>query len=196
MGDPGLESWIASLRVSRVRTSPTPGDEKASGRETGAGSGMRWPALLVRWDLDSASWRTCQLSLDGEWTLFSETFPTWGTMRSGALYRLPTWAPRTSASAFSSWRTPCARDHHPSSLANRTRNVPSIQLAHQAAEFWPTPNVPNGGRTLPPEAVAAKGKLAKGKAQIDLGCFARLWPTPKGSAANYGQPREDDWGDL
>jgi hypothetical protein len=36
------------------------------------------------------------------------------------------------------WRTPVERDHHPHGLANRTRNVPTILLAHQA-DAWPEP---------------------------------------------------------
>jgi hypothetical protein len=61
---------------------------------------------------------------------------------------------------------------------------------------WPTPNVPNGGRALSPEDVAAKGKTAKGKRQVGLENVVSFWPTPKASAENYGQPREDDRGDL
>jgi hypothetical protein len=41
------------------------------------------------------------------------------------------------------WRSPCERDHHPNSIENRTRNVPTIMLAHQANAHqanWPTPN--------------------------------------------------------
>ena len=37
--------------------------------------------------------------------------------------------------AAQNWRTPCERDHHPSTLGNRTRNPDQILLAHQTA-FW------------------------------------------------------------
>lgn len=36
----------------------------------------------------------------------------------------------------------------------------------------------------------------KGKRQVGLENVASLWPTPKSSAENYGQPRENDRGDL
>jgi hypothetical protein len=46
------------------------------------------------------------------------------------------------------------------------------------AALWPTPNVPNGGRTLSPEAIEAKGSTPKGKRQVGLENVASLWPTP------------------
>ena len=64
------------------------------------------------------------------------------------------------------------------------------------AAMWPTPNVPNGGRTMSPADVEAKGATAKGKRQVGLENVAKFWPTPKAGAENYGQPREDDRGDL
>jgi len=52
------------------------------------------------------------------------------------------------------------------------------RVLDEEAALWPTPNVPNGGRTLSPEAVAAKGATAKGKRQVGLENVASLWPTP------------------
>jgi len=34
------------------------------------------------------------------------------------------------------------------------------------------------------------------KRQVGLEQAVKMWPTPKGSPEHYGQPREDDWGDL
>lgn len=44
---------------------------------------------------------------------------------------------------------------------------------------WPTPNVPNGGRTLSEEEILQKGSTKKGKRQVGLENVASLWPTPK-----------------
>ena len=47
-------------------------------------------------------------------------------------------------------------------------------------ENWPTPNVPNGGRKLDSETVAAKGRKVDGtKAQVGLGDAVKLWMTPE-----------------
>lgn len=52
-----------------------------------------------------------------------------------------------------------------------------------------TPIVPNGGRTLSAEDVAAKGATAKGKRQVDLNNQVRhLLPTPN---ANESDPTEE-----
>ena len=44
--------------------------------------------------------------------------------------------------------------------------------------LWPTPNVPNGGRTMTAEDALNKGKTAKGKRQVTLENAVRFWPTP------------------
>lgn len=48
-------------------------------------------------------------------------------------------------------------------------------------ETWPTPNVPNGGRTMSDEDVENKGATDKGKRQVGLENVATRfqWPTPR-----------------
>jgi hypothetical protein len=71
------------------------------------------------------------------------------------------------------WATPAAHER-----AQTPRAVDhGVQLANQVSE-WATPVVPNGGRTLSDEDVAAKGSTAKGKWQVDLANQVRLWSTP------------------
>lgn len=75
--------------------------------------------------------------------------------------------------AASLWGTPTSheRTHTPRQVAS------GIQLANQVDQ-WPTPNVPNGGRTMSPEDIANKGMTAKGKRQVGLENVAQLFPTP------------------
>ena len=47
------------------------------------GSGEKWPASFARWDRDTSTWRTPQLSLLGVSGSYSETWPRWGMMRDG-----------------------------------------------------------------------------------------------------------------
>src|SRR6516162_9436624 len=47
--------------------------------------------------------------------------------------------------------------------------------------FWPTPNVPNGGRTMKPEDIMAKGKTANGKRQVGLENVVKLLETSETS---------------
>ena len=70
-------------------------------------SGSSTRASLASFDPATWSLRTSQRLLTGDWTPFSEALPRSGTMRSGSIYALPTWAPRTDASGCSSspWPT-------------------------------------------------------------------------------------------
>ena len=45
---------------------------------------------LAKYDPDKCLWKTRQYSLAGDLEPFSETFPRWGMMQSGELYRVPT----------------------------------------------------------------------------------------------------------
>jgi hypothetical protein len=59
------------------------------------------------------------------------------------------------------------------------------------ATHWPTPNVPNGGRTTSTSNYAADGS----KRQIDLGAAASLWQTPASdSFRSRGGDRRDEMG--
>lgn len=60
-----------------------------------------------------------------------------------------------------------------------------------AASQWMTPDVPNGGRTLSLEAVAAKGATDKGKRQVGLESQSRLWATPKTPTGGANSKREE-----
>lgn len=125
--------------------------------------------------------------------MFSKTFPAWGSMRSGGLWQRLTWGPRTSEDESFFWRTPTMRGHHPAGLENRTKHIPTIQLAHQV-NMWSTPQAFDSN-------ACERSQEARERALTKGGCRnlredVLLWPTPKGSAENYGQPRENDRGDL
>lgn len=155
----GVESWIASLRESRVRETASP--ESESSKTTRVTSGLTRGASFGTWDRSSSFWRTCQGSLfptgkEDEARLsagYSESWPKTGGMQNGACYRRPSVVPRTSESGSS---------------------------------FWPTANVPNGGRVMKAEDVQAKGTTAKGKRQVPLEEVAKLWPTPDANVFQDG----------
>lgn len=55
-----------------------------------------------------------------------------------------------------------------------------------ATKMWPTPNVPNGGRTIPEDALwtGASAYTKKGKKlQVGLDNAVKLWPTPRANDA-------------
>jgi hypothetical protein len=106
MADRGVAAWISSLpdtlaSLSRLRGS-------GEGRRTSATSGPRSCESLARWDRASSSWRMSQATFGWDSTEFSETLPTSGSMRSGALYVRPMLERPTEGSVSSSWPTPAA----------------------------------------------------------------------------------------
>lgn len=148
-GEAVLTSFLAAFPV---RTSAWPARAKAS-LERGPASGGTLPASLARWDRASASWKTHQRSLDGEWESFSETWPRWGMKRAGECYPQPmpsglvehrAWITSVSASgSLESVPTPTANPYG----TNRSTSIgstvrPSLnQMARQGQWRIPTPTV-------------------------------------------------------
>jgi len=58
------------------------------------GSGLNLPGLFASYDRESCLWKTSQGFLFEGLGTFSETWPRWGTMRSGSVYRLRSSVPR------------------------------------------------------------------------------------------------------
>jgi len=54
------------------------------------------------------------------------------------------------------------------------------------APMWMTPNVPNGGRHVPPELVASKGAMEDGtKRTVGLESQTKYWATPDCNTSTY-----------
>lgn len=129
-----LTSWLEGFRA---KTSALPETERDL-TENAAECGTTWPASLAKFDPDTSSWKTAQLSLLGGLEEFSETWPRWGLMRAGECWERQTLVPRTSESASGLWQTPVADD-----AANRangkwnSRGEPKLS----AQVMWPTATV-------------------------------------------------------
>lgn len=92
--------------------------------------------------------------------------------------------PLTMASTM--W--PTARQEDGESCGNHPDQVDSLT---GAAYLWPTPNVPNGGRTSNTSSKRDDGS----KRQIDLGAMANLWRTPDTPGAGGPRNRQDSIGE-
>jgi hypothetical protein len=62
--------------------------------------GKKWRGSLAKWDRDSSSWKTHQLSLFGGLETFSETWPKWGIMRNGECWGQDIAVDQWNASEF------------------------------------------------------------------------------------------------
>lgn len=78
------------------------------------------------------------------------------------------------------WPTATVGDSRGSARHTTATGVmnPGTSLVDEVGR-WPTPNVPNGGRTMSEEDVLAKGSTPDGKRQVNLESRAQVWPTPR-----------------
>lgn len=114
----GVGWWMSSLAASRARTSASPvavTDSTVNGRD----SGEKWPESWAKFDRDSSSWKTHQLSLFGGWESVSETWPEWGIMQRGECWALAMPVVLTGARESGFLLTPIRAD---SSLCKSLRN--------------------------------------------------------------------------
>jgi len=122
---------------------------RGSRKRTSDGSGRSSGDAFATFDPDTCSWKTCRVSLVGEWETYSETWPASGMTRNGKAYRRRPLVPRTSGTGSSLWPTPnvCGGGNPPGILVRRRNHFvrPSGRKAHlgldQAVRMWPTPRV-------------------------------------------------------
>lgn len=173
----GVERWIASLADSPAKTCPML-EKELDSRESGQDCGESTVASFVRYDPSTSLWRTFQLSLQGELTEFSGTWPKQGMMLHGECFPLKKSVPRTRENASSSWPTVTSQDWKHRGPNSSQQGLP------EAVRAWPTPDVPNGGRGIPrtAEIVGHTIRTVAGrKVQLGLANAVRMWSTPNAS---------------
>jgi hypothetical protein len=89
--------WCAGDSPARISQSQAVGWVSM---ESGADSGPRWPESLAKWDPDTCSWKTHQLSLFGGLEPFSGPWPQWGIMQDGECWGLGIVEDQWNASGF------------------------------------------------------------------------------------------------
>ena len=144
---------------SRARTSATPGGVQVS-PENAPDFGSSSREWFARFDPDSCSWRTSQLSLLGGLMPYSGRWPRSGMTRNGRVYRLPPLVPRISGTGCLLWPTP---------------NVPSGGRVVPKDAEWSTLRT----------AYKANGK----KIQVGLESAVKRWPIPTPTAADSRESR-------
>ena len=140
---------------------------------------------LARWNSQRDVWETAETPIFGPSDVYSETWPTSGTMRNGVAYELPTWEQRTTGSAsFSSplYPTPAAsdwkRDDYPADRLRKSPNLPTI------SHYFKTPTsqlAVNGGSQHPDK------RKAGGHGPTLADEVEHLLPTPPAHDAQKGK---------
>ena len=191
-----LLTWYREAFLAKTSALPEAGQES---KETAAVCGEKWPGSLAKYDRDTCSWKTAQLSLLGDSEPSLVTWPRSGLMLDGQCWELPTLERRTSESASGFWQTPVADD-----AVNRqagkwnSRGEPKLSAQvllptptrdSKRETFWPTPTVCGNHNRKGASATSGDG-LATVVAQ-------RTWPTAtatayKGWSPNHNRANTDD----
>lgn len=182
-GDGLFTALTSSAAGSRVSRSAWPA--VVWRRRTNDGSGPSSPESFALYDPDTCSWKTCRGCLFADSETFSETWPRSGTMRSGQVFRLSPLVRLISAGASSLLPTvrPCSGKR--SSGANRTE-------IYRALDLLPTPNTPNGGRSVKHATRQGRTYLHNGKkVQLGLEEAARMLRSPGAGDGARGAQHPD-----
>lgn len=159
--------WTSCLAGSRVRTSLSPENERASqARE--AGSGSSTSESSPRFSLDWSSLKTSRPSARAGSKSSSKTLPRSGTMRSGALSERPMLAQRITEIGCSFWPTPDASVSTGYNQSASPRAAVRPALA-RLGSCWQTPRATDGDKGGPNQTLKGSPALV---AQA-----VRLWPT-------------------
>jgi hypothetical protein len=145
--DHGAALLTSFLEASRARTSPAPGRAQGLTGNDPA-SGLRWPGSFARFDPASSSWKTAQCSLLEGLDEFSETWPRWGSMRTGECWAQTMPEHLTSERGSGFWPTPTKSDADKwsnQSLAERRAKGQQVRLNTAV-----TPEGGGGGQLNPP----------------------------------------------
>jgi len=134
--DRGKELLMSYLAAFHAKTSALQGKAQEL-TEPDQECGPTWRASLAKFDPDSCSWKTAQLSLLGDSELSSVIWPRSGMTVDGQCWELPTLERRISATDSGLWPTPTVCGNYNRKGASAT----SGDGLATAVQRWPTPTV-------------------------------------------------------
>ena len=191
-----LLTWYRAGFLAKTSALPEAGQES---KENAAVCGEKWPGSLAKYDRDTCSWKTAQLSLLGDSGQSLVTWPRSGLMLDGRCWELQTLVPRTSESASGYWPTPNTVGYRSDGellmlsrrLSDRAEYMAMSDRACNSKRetFWPMPTVCGNNNRKGASATSGDG-LATVVAQ-------RTWPTAtatahKGWSPNHKRANTDD----
>ena len=200
----GAEKWIASLEDFPARTSPTQASAPGSAKEPGQDCSTNMPALLAKYDPDTLSWRTSQACwITGQWALYLENFPAWGSLVNGECFQRQNAAVRTNGKGFSSWPTPTTQESpHPNARMSDTgRRISSNGKGSHGLNLedktgaWPTPRALEIDETEESWKARMDKRVSEGKEGFvsqNLCMTTKSWPTPVRSDF-YNRQQSENW---
>ncbi len=101
----GEEKSMSSLEDSHAKTLVLQ-EKVQDSMEKGQDSGEKWQGSFAKYNQDSCSWKTHQCSFLEDLDEFLETWPRWGSMRTGECYQLPMLEQNINETEYGLWPTP------------------------------------------------------------------------------------------
>ena len=171
-GEALLTWWRAAFRAKTLAWRGGGRDWTASDQECGT----TWPASLARYDPDTHTLKTPQLSLIEDLTGCSLTLPASGLMRDGECWERPMLGLTTSGTESGFWATPAASDAtRGGKITDKMTGQSLVQMVNTPTH-WPTP-------TASEHTGAGAGPNKKGAP--NLRTAVTMWPTATATATAY-----------
>ena len=138
----GEELLMSYLADFHAKTSPQQEKEQAL-TESEVECGKRWQGSFAKYDPNLFLWKTAQCSLIEELTEFSQTWPTWGSMRNGECWERQTSGLNTIEKEYGLLPDNERFFHTPTTGSSGGSN--SRKAMQKRGVIWPTPTTPTGG---------------------------------------------------
>jgi hypothetical protein len=139
LGQDLLMSYQAAFRA---KTS-LPQEKVQELTENGQECGEKWQGSFAKLDPSSSLWKTHQCSLIEDWELFSQIWPTWGSMQNGACWERQTLGLNTTEREFGLLPDNDKFFHTPTTGSSGGSN--SRKAMQKRGVIWPTPTTGTGG---------------------------------------------------
>lgn len=171
----GKELLTSYLEAFHVRTLVQQEKEQES-TENVQGYGQKWHELLVKFDLDSCSWRTHHCLFPEDLPESSVILPKWGMTRNGHVFQHLTLERPISVTESGLWATPAASDSTRGGTV--TDNMTGMSLAQQIKTplRFPTPKASDSTRT--------DCRSERNRKSPCLEATVKMWATPKALDGN------------
>lgn len=180
----GEELFTLYLADFHAKTSAQPVKVRGSMAQD-QGCGPKWLELLVKYDLNSCSWKTHQCLWEEDLPESLAILPKWGMTRSGHVFQHPISERPMNVTGSGLLPTPCSQErggnHKPGSHLTLSKAVNGwvkgkVGQDPMECRTWPTPVASDWKRNESPADLARKSPT--------LGAMVQKYPTPKASDGN------------
>jgi hypothetical protein len=137
------QDLLMSYRADfRAKTS-LPQEKAQESMENGQECGKKWQGSFAKYDPNLFLWKTAQCSLIEDLTEFSQTWPTWGSMRNGECWERQTSGLNTIEKEYGLLPDNERFFHTPTTGSSGGSN--SRKAMQKRGVVWPTPTTGTGG---------------------------------------------------